>query len=265
MHRQGVPLHVRWSIDVDPDCWEMQQCSDPCRSQVQSLRDLDLVPTEHQASFHICADVLWGWWVRVLGRFPVQALCVSSPCQPWSRAGGGSGLESTDGQLLLRVADLAAAFEVPVVLIEQVEHFPQHAHFPQVLQAWQQCGYEVCWCRQERKRLRRHQNMPRRNLAAHTWLTALGSFILAQRPARDHSSRTPSSGMSASARSSIAESRLSGRLATNKFLRRSAILLPGPGRCLKRKARRATIAKAGKLSPRISLKQATRKAVCSFE
>ena len=147
MHRQGVPLHVRWSIDVDPDCWEMQQCSDPCRSQVQSLRDLDLVPTEHQASFHICADVLWGWWVRVLGRFPVQALCVSSPCQPWSRAGGGSGLESTDGQLLLRVADLAAAFEVPVVLIEQVEHFPQHAHFPQVLQAWQQCGYKVCWCR----------------------------------------------------------------------------------------------------------------------
>ena len=83
MHRQGVPLHVRWSIDVDPDCWEMQQCSDPCRGQVQSLRDLDLVPTEHQASFHICADVLWGWWVRVLGRFPVQALCVSSPCQPW--------------------------------------------------------------------------------------------------------------------------------------------------------------------------------------
>ena len=33
---------------------------------------------------------------------------------------------------------------------------------------------------QERKRLRRHQNMQRRNLAAHTWLTALGSFILAQ-------------------------------------------------------------------------------------
>ena len=146
LHRQGVPLHTRWSIDVDEACWDMQQCSCPAKCQVLSLDELDAISEGHAGPIHLCADVRWGWWVRILGRFPVQVLCVSSPCQPWSRAGSGSGLESIDGQLLLRVADIAAAFAVPVVLVEQVENFPLHVHNPLVLQAWEQCGYTLLWC-----------------------------------------------------------------------------------------------------------------------
>ncbi|CAE7775004.1 unnamed protein product [Symbiodinium sp. KB8] len=145
MHRHKVPIHVRWTIDNDPDCWDMQQCHGPDRCQVDSLTALDALGVDHADTFHLSADVNWGWWVRVFGRFPVQVLCVSSPCQPWSRSGGGSGLDSMDGLLLLRICDLATACAIPLVAIEQVEHFPHHPHYPAIVSAWQQCGYKLLW------------------------------------------------------------------------------------------------------------------------
>ena len=143
-HNQ-VPIHVRWSLDVDPQCTPMLRCREPNLQQISTLQELDQLPDNHEDPFHLCADVQWGWWVRVLGRFPVNVLCVSAPCQPWSRAGTGSGLCSSEGQLLLRIADIAGACKIPIVLLEQVEFFPKHQHFAQVMQAWQECGYTVLW------------------------------------------------------------------------------------------------------------------------
>ena len=143
--RHQVPVHVRWTLDVDPQCSDMLQCRADSFREVSQLEELDQLPDDHAAPFHLCADVQWGWWLRVLGRFPVRVLCVSAPCQPWSRAGTGSGLCSPEGCLLLRVADISAACEVPLILLEQVEFFPRHQHYPQVMQAWRQCGYEVLW------------------------------------------------------------------------------------------------------------------------
>ena len=146
--RYQVPVHMRWTIDVDPQCTAMLRCRDEKFQEISSLEELDQLEDAHQATFHICADVQWGWWLRVLGRFPVKVLCVSAPCQPWSRAGTGSGLMglcSQEGGLLLRVADFSAACEILIVLLEQIEFFPRHQHYPQVMQAWQDCGYKILW------------------------------------------------------------------------------------------------------------------------
>ena len=142
---QHVPVHVRWTLDIDPQCADMLRCRATSFREVASLTELDDLPSDCSETFHLCADVNWDWWVRTLGRFPVQVLCVSAPCQPWSRAGTGSGLSSQDGRLLLRAADLAGAHQVPVVLLEQVEYFPKHQQYAEVMRAWAECGYEVMW------------------------------------------------------------------------------------------------------------------------
>ena len=78
LHQQGAPLNMRWSIDVDPDCWTMPQCSCPHAQQVCSLSELD---AHDPSTFHICADVQRGWRVRVFSRFPVGVLCISALCR----------------------------------------------------------------------------------------------------------------------------------------------------------------------------------------
>ncbi|CAE7364605.1 ngoBIM, partial [Symbiodinium sp. CCMP2592] len=143
LHRHGFPVHLAWTIDVDPACSEM------LRYQHESWQEISQLSELHDASCqgvtHVCADITTNWWLRMFQKKPVNLVCVSAPCQPWSSAGSEQGLESLDGQLLLRAADILGSFRVPVVLLEQVANFPLHPHFAAVMQAWSRAGYRIAW------------------------------------------------------------------------------------------------------------------------
>ena len=145
LHRAGLPLHVKWSLDVDEDCERMLQVQQPGLRCINQASDLDQVTCDEPAALHVCANVEWDWWVRLFSLRPVHVVTLSPPCQPWSTAGSSSGLAAEDGLLMLRAADILGAVQVPIVALEQVAGFLRHAHFPQVMQAWQKAGYQVHW------------------------------------------------------------------------------------------------------------------------
>ena len=145
LHRAGLPLHLKWSLDVDSDCERMLQVQTPGLQCINQASELDHVSDTSPSALHVCANLNWDWWLRMFSIRPVHIVTLSPPCQPWSAAGTGSGLDAADGLLLLRAIDILGAFQTPVVALEQVSGFLHHAHFPQIMQAWRQAGYQVQW------------------------------------------------------------------------------------------------------------------------
>ena len=143
LHKHGFPVNVAWTLDVDPECSTM------LRYQHDPWHELthpdDLHKASLQGTVHVSADINTNWWLRLFQARPVNVVCVSAPCQPWSCAGSEQGLDSQDGLLLLRAADVLGSFGVPVVLLEQVANFPLHPHYAAVMQAWTQAGYRIEW------------------------------------------------------------------------------------------------------------------------
>ena len=88
---------------------------------------------------------LLNWWMRIFAQRPPHIAAISAPCPPWSRAASAPGLKHHDGRLLLRMADVCGSARVPVVVLEQVEGFPQHPDFQEVCRAWTLSGYKVLW------------------------------------------------------------------------------------------------------------------------
>ncbi|CAE7289892.1 Trdmt1 [Symbiodinium sp. CCMP2592] len=141
LHRNGVPAHMAWTIDVDPDCSDM--LAQPAWLEVSTLQDL--YAAQNKPHFHVCADVTWNWWLRAFNFSPIQLACISAPCQPWSRAGSESGVASEEGMLMLRIIDILGVFRTPWVAFEQVANFPDHPHFGFIMNAWSEAGYQILW------------------------------------------------------------------------------------------------------------------------
>ena len=144
LHRMQVPVSVQWGVEYSPNCVRMQTYQ----------RDLTVVTYPEQLAsameetgqdLTVHANIEDNWWIRTFAVRPVKLAAISAPCQPWSRAAHAAGLHCPEGRLLLRAADVCGAVEVPVVVLEQVEGFVHHDHFPRVLRAWEQSGYEVLW------------------------------------------------------------------------------------------------------------------------
>ena len=145
LHRAGLPLHVKWTLDVDEDCERMLQVQTPGLQCISQAQDLDQITADSPHALHVCANLNWDWWVRLFGLRPVHLVTLSPPCQPWSAAGTGSGLDAADGWLMLRAIDILGAVQPPIVTLEQVAGFLRHMHFPRVMKAWQQAGFQVHW------------------------------------------------------------------------------------------------------------------------
>ena len=145
LHSHGFPINVAWTIDVDPACSEMLRYQHDPWHEISQLEDLYCTPL--QGTVHVCADINTNWWLTLFQTKPVNlvCVCVSAPCQPWSSAGSEQGLESQDGLLLLRAADILGSFSIPVVFLEQVANFPLRPHYTAVMQAWARAGYRIAW------------------------------------------------------------------------------------------------------------------------
>lgn len=82
------------------------------------------------------------WWPAV-AKWQPHVATISSPCQPWSNAAQGDGLNRADGQLLLHCICSCRYFRPPIILIEQVLGFAQHRHKPWIIRALHMIGYKL--------------------------------------------------------------------------------------------------------------------------
>ena len=146
LRRSGIPLQCSWSVDRDPACSKMTAAANPESKVAANWHELDgLRFAQDRHHWHLQADVEDNWWLAAAQTRPVQVMTVSAPCQPWSRGGSGAGLATADGAAILRAADICGFLEVPVVAMEQVEGFIEHAEGQVVLDGWRQAGYRVVW------------------------------------------------------------------------------------------------------------------------
>ena len=145
LHSSDLPISTRWTMDVDDEGTAMLQAQVPKLRVVQSLEDLEAVDVEADEPLHVNADFNWHWWLHCFATHPVQIVAASPPSQPWNHSESAAGLSSPEGQMLLRLADIAGAFEIPVVVLELCSGFLRHPHHAAVLTCWQEAGYTLHW------------------------------------------------------------------------------------------------------------------------
>ena len=145
LHTSGLPISTRWTMDVDDDGIAMLQAQVPNLRVVQSFDDLEAVDAEAAEPMHVNADFNGQWWLHCFATHPVQIVAASPPSQPWNASESAAGLSAPDGQMLLRLADIAGAFEIPVVALELSSGFLRHPHQATVLACWQEAGYTLHW------------------------------------------------------------------------------------------------------------------------
>eukprot|EP00438_Fugacium_kawagutii_P017630 Skav235504 [mRNA] locus=scaffold625:67753:72507:- [translate_table: standard] len=84
-------------------------------------------------------------WQRQVQHLSHEVWTISSPCQSWSEAGPGQGFGSVHGQAFADAVALARIYQPKVLALEQVQGFPQHAHFPLVAKLMHWAGFRLVW------------------------------------------------------------------------------------------------------------------------
>lgn len=84
-------------------------------------------------------------WLPSIASWAPDVAVISSPCQPWSNAGSGSGLLSEEGTLLPQALKLIRLLKPRLLGLEQVAGFPGHQHFNLVMTQLRAIGYQCLW------------------------------------------------------------------------------------------------------------------------
>ena len=144
LQHTGVKVHTSWCLERAADCIPPLQAQHPDMMVADATCDVTpvLQPTD-TIMFH--ADFNSTWWRPAASARPVQAFCVSPPCQPWSTASSQSGLNAPDGLLILQVVDYLKVMAPALVVYEQVDGFSKHPHFPVFFHAMEQAGFSCVW------------------------------------------------------------------------------------------------------------------------
>lgn len=88
-------------------------------------------------------DIETEWWMTCASLQLLDSMELSSPCQPWSAAGGGRCLESQEGWVTISGFVNAALLKPKIVLMENVSAIVHHKHWPIIQQVASRCGYEI--------------------------------------------------------------------------------------------------------------------------
>ena len=79
----------------------------------------------------------------LLSYYELHVLCMSPPCQPWSRAARESGLDVKDGKAFAIVFFYAEKLGVRVINVENVGNILHHPHFDTLQKYIKKNGYQV--------------------------------------------------------------------------------------------------------------------------
>ena len=133
-----------WSLSVDEDSLVCEMASkNQSTDRITNTRALPEFWPKHCAV--IQSRVEEPQWMKFVQSPTNLIWSVSFPCQPFSRGGSGSGLQSKDGQSLFHVLASARAMQPIAIILENVDTFPTHVHAPIVLRYCIWAGYRLLW------------------------------------------------------------------------------------------------------------------------
>ena len=89
----------------------------------------------------LLADVMDSEWLSVTLHNDAEVWMVSFPCQSWSSMGHGSGSNSDNGRVLLRVIQCARIVQPLYLLMENVAGFRQHPEYQHFCKAMEEAGF----------------------------------------------------------------------------------------------------------------------------
>ena len=118
----GVPI---FSVEVEPNVATALAVSTK-RPLIDVERFLQDPSCENAV---LIADVMDPrWWITTLV-CPFSGLGWSTPCQPWSQAGKGQGLDHPSGRLLVQSIGMMFLFGIPTAAMENVPGLIAHPHW----------------------------------------------------------------------------------------------------------------------------------------
>lgn len=79
----------------------------------------------------------------LLSYFDLSMICMSPPCQPWSKAARETGLEVKDGQAFAIVFQYAPRIGIKIVNVENVGSIVNHPHFGTLMSVVKKNGFQV--------------------------------------------------------------------------------------------------------------------------
>ena len=142
LHRLGRPLYPKVLLDAVEGCFPSARLIHKGLRKVSSLDELQALLQGNVPVF-VHASLTDHWWLRSLSAPCPHLWCISPPCQPWSTASAGPGLEADDGRLILHLSSLLRALRPPAFCLEQVVGFVKHQHYPFIKDLWHSLDYRL--------------------------------------------------------------------------------------------------------------------------
>ena len=141
----NCPVRVRSLLDVSPECAKAARFVQGGLIEVRDPKSLAAAQCQSEQAIFAVADIGDDWWFQLLDGKQAHMWCASPPCQPWSSAAAGPGLNHPDGRLILRLASLLKAFQPLGLCLEQVTGFQRHEHYETVQSCFQDAGFVKIW------------------------------------------------------------------------------------------------------------------------
>ena len=131
------------SISIDFDCDAVETWRQWFGGNVFS-GDFEVQPP-HERSFCILSDISNPQWYNTL-KFDINLIMtISPPCQPWSRGGVSSGVESENGLTFLQIIHAIRVIRPIMVPTECADSTPRHPHYKILKLAFRLAGYRCLW------------------------------------------------------------------------------------------------------------------------
>lgn len=91
----------------------------------------------------LVADIFDKKTWTVLSYCQLEILCLSAPCQPWSKASTESGLSMMDGRVMAFVFYMAKSVGIRIINAENVSAIQSHPHYVDLIKFIQTQGYQI--------------------------------------------------------------------------------------------------------------------------
>lgn len=133
--------HV-WALDSDPFATEIYAKTHQSSAPIHDFGRLISCSADDKTRL-FTANVEEHWWITMAAVMSADAVVLSPPCQAWSEASNGPGLNRRDGRAVLHGWGCVGMLRPDVAMMEMVSGMHNHAHFALVKSFIQWMGYDI--------------------------------------------------------------------------------------------------------------------------
>ena len=144
--KYGIPCQT---VSIESDLQAAQTyCMNHDAVLIDAMREKTMIDLRTiDKNIVLYADVRSENWWHIVSRWSVDLMTISSPCQPWTVASTGPGLNCDLGCLLPFSTMMGRIFRPKAILYEQVPGFTTHEHKQIVLATMKGAGYRLKWAK----------------------------------------------------------------------------------------------------------------------